>query len=191
MRRVGGRGGSEWILDTHDHHHVFAGADGGLYSRSNFSRRFWRPATDGDPRKHLAPVIPGMHFHDLRHTHKTWMIEGGVPEVAQAKRLGHRLPGVRGIYSHVSPIVEQRLVGPSRGDGRTRRKVAASSDHHGDIVVLTRGANKCVLGEVTQSGHTLLPSCSQNQGKRPTIMDHDGGSFRCSGYVWAILGSNQ
>jgi hypothetical protein len=27
-----------------------------------------RPATDGDPRKFLAPVIPGMHFHDLRHT---------------------------------------------------------------------------------------------------------------------------
>ena len=49
-------------------------------------------------------------FHDLRHTHKTWMIEDNVPEVAQAKRLGHRLPGVRGIYSHVSPTVEQRLI---------------------------------------------------------------------------------
>ncbi len=52
-----------------------------------------------------------MHFHDLRHTHKkTWLIEDGVPEVAQAKRLGHRLPGVRGIYSHVTPAMEQRLV---------------------------------------------------------------------------------
>jgi integrase len=50
-----------------------------------------------------------MHFHDLRHTHQAWMVEGGVPEVAQAKRLGHRLPGVRGIYSH-SPTVVQRLV---------------------------------------------------------------------------------
>jgi hypothetical protein len=38
------------------------------------------------------------------------MIEDGVPKVAQAKRLGHRLPGVRGIYSHVSPTVEQRLI---------------------------------------------------------------------------------
>jgi integrase len=51
-----------------------------------------------------------MHFHDLRHTHKTWMIEDVFHEVAQDKRLGHRLPGVRGIYSHVSPAVEQRLV---------------------------------------------------------------------------------
>ncbi|MDI6101204.1 site-specific integrase [Actinoplanes sp. NEAU-A12] len=97
-------------LDTHDHSHIFVGADGGLWRRSNFSRRFWRPATDGNPKKLIAPVIPGMHFHDLRHTHKTWMIEDGIPEVAQAKRLGHRLPGVRGIYSHVSPAVEQRLV---------------------------------------------------------------------------------
>jgi integrase len=48
--------------------------------------------------------------HDLRHSHKTWLIEDDVPEVAQAKRLGHRLPGVRGIYSHVSAAVEQRLV---------------------------------------------------------------------------------
>lgn len=97
-------------LESHDHSHVFVGEDGGLYRRSNFSRRFWRPATDGSPDGLIAPVIPGMHFHDLRHTHKTWMIEDSVPEAAQAKRLGHRLPGVRGIYSHVTPIVEQRLV---------------------------------------------------------------------------------
>jgi integrase len=97
-------------LDSHDHSHVFVGVDGGLYRRSNFGRRFWRPATDGNPRRRVSPVVPGMHFHDLRHTHKTWMIEDGVPEVAQAKRLGHRLPGVRGIYSHVSATVEQRLV---------------------------------------------------------------------------------
>ncbi|MFI5895941.1 hypothetical protein ACIA5D_38175 [Actinoplanes sp. NPDC051513] len=79
-------------LDSHDHLHVFVGADGGLYRRSNFSRRHWRPATDGNPARLIAPVVPGMHFHDLRHTHKTWMIEDEVPEVAQAKRLGHRLP---------------------------------------------------------------------------------------------------
>lgn len=53
---------------------------------------------------------PGMHFHDLRHTHKTWLIEDGVPEVAQAKRLGHKMRGVQGIYSHVTPEVERRLV---------------------------------------------------------------------------------
>jgi integrase len=58
----------------------------------------------------VLTTVRGLHFHDLRHSHKTWLIEDGVPEIAQAKRLGHRLPGVRGIYSHVSTAVEQRLV---------------------------------------------------------------------------------
>ena len=97
-------------LDSHDHEHVFTGRDGGLHRRSNFARRSWRPAADGNPRKDIPPIITGMHFHDLRHSHKTWMIEDEIPEVAQAKRLGHRLGGVRGIYSHVSAAMEQRIV---------------------------------------------------------------------------------
>ncbi|MBT8226738.1 MAG: site-specific integrase [Dactylosporangium sp.] len=97
-------------LDGHDHDHVFTGRDGGLHRRSNFARRSWRPAADGNPNKNIPPIITGMHFHDLRHSHKTWMIEDEIPEVAQAKRLGHRLGGVRGIYSHVTPTMEHRLV---------------------------------------------------------------------------------
>ncbi|MBT8224500.1 MAG: site-specific integrase [Dactylosporangium sp.] len=97
-------------LDSHDHEHVFTGRDGGLHRRFNFARRSWRPAADGNPRKHIPPIVTGMHFHDLRHSHKTWMIEDEIPEVAQAKRLGHRLGGVRGIYSHVTPTMEQRIV---------------------------------------------------------------------------------
>ncbi|GAA3781964.1 hypothetical protein GCM10022225_82930 [Plantactinospora mayteni] len=69
------------------------------------SRRVFRPAVDGNPQTHTGPVIEGMHFHDLRHTHKTWMIEDAIPEIAQARRLGHRLPGIRGIYSHVTPSI--------------------------------------------------------------------------------------
>ena len=74
------------------------------------SRCAWGPAVNGGPGDHTGPVIEGMHFHDLRHTHKTWLIEDDIPEVAQAQRLGHRLPGVRGIYSHVTPTMIQRIV---------------------------------------------------------------------------------
>jgi integrase len=49
-----------------------------------------------------------MHFHDLRHTHKTRLIEGDIPEIAQAKRRGHRLPGIRGVYGHVTLAMQQR-----------------------------------------------------------------------------------
>jgi hypothetical protein len=47
----------------------------------------------------------------LRHSHKTWLIAGGVPEIAQARRLGHHLDNrVVETYSHVAPEVEQRLL---------------------------------------------------------------------------------
>lgn len=61
------------------------------------------------PAGDIPPILAGMHFHDLRHTHKTWLIEDGIPEVAQAQRLGHRLPGVRGIYSRVTEPMQQRI----------------------------------------------------------------------------------
>jgi integrase len=58
----------------------------------------------------VPPILAGMHFHDLRHTHKTWLIEDGIPEIVQARRLGHRLSGVRGIYSHVTPAMRRHVI---------------------------------------------------------------------------------
>ena len=53
-----------------------------------------------------------MHFHDLRHTHKTWLIEDRVPEVVQHQRMGHRFGGVMGTYSHVTrPMIDDMLAG--------------------------------------------------------------------------------
>jgi len=97
------------LLDGHDHDLVFTGLNGGFLRRSNFTRRTFAPAVNGNPDADITPVLAGMHFHDLRHTHKTWLIEDDIPEIAQAKRLGHRLAGVRGIYSHVTPAMQQRI----------------------------------------------------------------------------------
>lgn len=89
---------------------VFTGADGGLRRRSNFRPRIWLPALAGDEALGWGSIQPGMHFHDLRHTHKTWLIEDGVPQVLQHQRLGHKLVGASGIYSHVTrPMIETML----------------------------------------------------------------------------------
>jgi integrase len=96
-------------LGSHRHEMVFTGERGGYLRRSNFTRRTFHPAIAGDPNRDWTPVIAGMHFHDLRHTHKTWLIEDDIPEIAQAKRLGHRLTGIRGVYSHVTPVMRQRI----------------------------------------------------------------------------------
>jgi integrase len=75
-----------------------------------------RPATDGNldrtrPRVRVQPIVPDLVFHSFRHSHKTWMIADGMPDVAQARRLGHKLPDkIDDIYSHVALEVEARLI---------------------------------------------------------------------------------
>lgn len=103
-------------LDTHDHPHVFVTTEGELLRRSNFARRAMRPAADGNhhrtrPHVRVHPTAPGLVFHGYRHSHKTWLIADGIPDVAQARRLGHRIPDkIEHIYSHVAPEVETRLI---------------------------------------------------------------------------------
>jgi integrase len=46
-----------------------------------------------------------MHFHDLRHTHKTWLIEDDVPRVLQLHRMGHKPKDTSDIYSHVTRMM--------------------------------------------------------------------------------------
>lgn len=103
-------------LGSHDHPHVFVSFEGELHRRSNFARRALRPAADGNltrPRAEVRvqPVKPGLSFHGLRHSHKTWMIADNVPEIAQARRLGHTLKDkIQQTYSHVAAEVEARLL---------------------------------------------------------------------------------
>ena len=71
------------VLDGHDHDTVFCGEQGAWMRRSAMSRRVWRPAVNGSAL-HPGPVLENMHFHDNRHTHKTWLIEDDIPDRASA-----------------------------------------------------------------------------------------------------------
>jgi len=103
-------------LTTHDHPHVFVTTENQLLRRSNFARRAMRPATDGNthhkhPHTRTHPILPHLTFHGFRHSHKTWLIADGIPDIAQAKRLGHKIPNkIEHIYSHVAPEIETRLI---------------------------------------------------------------------------------
>ena len=102
--------------DSHEQRFVFVTPSGEPHRNSNFGRRALRPAVDGTLRRaratvQLPPVKPGLTFHGLRHGHKTWMIGDANPEVAQSRRLGHKLPDkIQEVYSHVEDIVEKRLL---------------------------------------------------------------------------------
>src|SRR4051812_48121208 len=48
------------------------------------------------------PVLLDLTPHGMRHGYQTWMDEDGIPYVAQSRQMGHEVPGMRGIYSHVT-----------------------------------------------------------------------------------------
>jgi len=57
-------------------------------------------------------------------TAKTWLIADGIPEIAQAKRLGHHLSNrLVEVYSHVAPEIETKLL---RGLERRWKQAATS-----------------------------------------------------------------
>jgi hypothetical protein len=45
---------------------------------------------------------PGLTPHGLRHGHQTWLDDLGIRYVRQSERMGHEVPGMRGVYSHVT-----------------------------------------------------------------------------------------
>jgi integrase len=91
----------------------------------------WPPAANStspdagyvQPRGHGIAIIPpdtplacwlpiklGLTPHGLRHSHRTWMAEEGTPEILAEQRLGHQVPGMRGLYTHVSDRMRAELM---------------------------------------------------------------------------------
>jgi integrase len=95
-------------------------------------RGFWRYDMERHHVVSWLPVMEGLTPHGLRHAHKVWLDELGVPLVATEERLGHELPGIVGTYSHTSPAMlkqiteglqqlwDESLIARARiGDGRS------------------------------------------------------------------------
>lgn len=170
------------LAEHHEHdlhaRFVFTGRDGALQRRSNFRRRFWLPALAGDKELGWAPIQPTMHFHDLRHTHKTWLIEDSVPRVLQLQRLGHKPKDASDRYSHVTqPMIDAML------DALETRWATFGTwtwnDHTGPDPI----GNEHV---VTDPCSPLLPTTANGPPMKIT-----GRPSSCENTWWAILGSNQ
>jgi integrase len=73
--------------------------------------RVWKRALATAELAHLWPEYGGLHFHDLRHTHATWLIAQRVPMIAVAGRLGHASAVVTMmVYAHVDKLVDRGLL---------------------------------------------------------------------------------
>jgi len=54
-------------------------------------------------------VLTGLTPHGLRHGHQTRMDEDRIADVLKSERMGHEVPGMRGVYSHVSDTMRTEL----------------------------------------------------------------------------------
>lgn len=87
---------------------VFVSTTGTPLAHSNFRRRVWLPALD-------AAGLPGIHFHDLRHTGNQLIANAGANPRELMARMGHDSPRAALIYLH-SSADRQRALADAVGD---------------------------------------------------------------------------
>src|SRR5690606_25669282 len=98
------RAGSNW----RDHDLVFCTDRGEPLEPARLSKAFSAYARKAG--------VPGVRFHDLRHSHVSALLAAGWPITAVAERVGHASPNVTAqIYAHALPGLQRSLLrGPSR-----------------------------------------------------------------------------
>jgi integrase len=83
---------------------------GGMLAANNF-RRVWLRALQQAGLHDGWPEYGGLHFHDLRHTHASWLLALRVPMIAVSARLGHASPVITMMtYAHVDKQVDRGLL---------------------------------------------------------------------------------
>jgi integrase len=72
-------------------------------------RRLGGPPGEAVSLASWLPLRPGLTPHGLRHGHQTWLDDLGVRYVLQSERMGHEVPGMRGVYSNITPRMRAGL----------------------------------------------------------------------------------
>ena len=102
-----------------------------------FGRGIKRIADDA-PLACWLPAKEGLTPHGLRHSHKTWMEEDGIAEILQERRLGHEVPGMRGVYAHVSDTMRTALVTALQNRWEESLRARAAIDAHSPVPLIDR-----------------------------------------------------
>ena len=62
--------------------------------------------------------------------------EDGIPEILAEQRLGHDVPGMRGLYDHVSPRMRDDLIAALQARWEKSLRERASIDPHSPVLLL-------------------------------------------------------
>ncbi|NYI77012.1 tyrosine-type recombinase/integrase [Nocardioides panzhihuensis] len=85
---------------------VFVSPTGRPVHNSDFYTRVWRPLMD----EVIEDGIASFRFHDLRHTHVSWLIAGGAPLPHIQARLGHEsITTTIDTYGHLLPAGDELI----------------------------------------------------------------------------------
>lgn len=82
------------------------------------------------------PVKDGLTPHGLRHSHKTLMVEDGIPEVLAEQRLGHQAPGMRGLYANASQRMRDDLTATLQARWEESLRLRATVDPRSPVPLL-------------------------------------------------------
>ena len=94
------------------------------------------PPADDVPLACWLPVKDGLTPHGLRHSHKTWMAEDGIPEILAEQRLGHQVPGMRGVYAHASQRMREDLMAAFQARWEKSLRERVTIDPHSPVPLL-------------------------------------------------------
>ena len=140
---------------------VFPAAEGGPMRRTNFRRRVWIPATE-------AAGVPGLRFHDLRHTGATLAAASGAPLKALMQRMGHSTVAAALRYQHVVDGQQDAIADYLDGVARASfsdRESPSEPDACGTFVARNSA------GDETETGENAVTS--DNGGGRCGARTHD------------------
>ena len=116
-----------------------------------------QPASDA-PLACWLPVKEGLTPHGLRHSHKTWMAEGGIPEILAEQRLGHQVPGMRGLYAHASQRMRDELTADLQARWEESLRERAAIDPHSMVPLLDALLVPFRNGPAGNPGVGILPA---------------------------------
>nr|WP_121011459.1 tyrosine-type recombinase/integrase family protein [Saccharothrix australiensis] len=187
----------ETLLDSHRGSFVFTSPDGTLLRRSNFRQRFWRPAWDGrkpdqpSARDHVPAILPWITFHEGRHTHATWMVEDGVPQVARRARLGQKMKGIARVYDHVTSVMKAQLI--SGLEARWRGSLLALRDDELATIIGWFPHLRATVADLRAlpSERAIAIAFDLARHARSPASRSRTGLLTCVLRWWTILGLNQ
>ncbi len=81
-------------------------------------------------------IPPNTGFAKTSHSHKTWMTEDGIPEILAEQRLGHQVPGMRGLYAHTSQQMRDELTAALQARWEESLRQRAAIDPHSPVPLL-------------------------------------------------------